>query len=88
MKKFINFWFRYFSENTINTKDWWVRDVVWFIMALPMIIGVIINVTHNFKGGLGWALIGGGILGIFAIIWIFVFFYHNWLIKKENEKNS
>lgn len=83
MKKLEELWFRFFSESTLNSKDWWVRYVVWFIIALPMIIGVIINATHNFKGGLGWLLFGLGLLIVFAIVWIVVFYYHKWRIKHD-----
>ena len=86
MKKLEEFWFRIFSEKTINTKDWWVRYVVWAILAFPFVVGVIINATHHFKGGIGWILVGCGMMVIFAVIWITVYYYHNWRIKKENHE--
>lgn len=87
MRKFEEFWFRIFSEKTINTKDWWVRYVVWLILATPFIIGVIINLALGSSKGIGWVIVGCGMMVIFASIWITVFFYHNWRIKKEkNEK--
>jgi Na+/melibiose symporter-like transporter len=86
MRKLEEFWFRIFSEKTANIKDWWARYVVWTILATPFIIGVIINLVLGGSKGIGWVLVGCGIMVVFAIIWITVFFYHNWRIKKEKTK--
>jgi hypothetical protein len=83
MKKLEELWFRFFSESTINTKDWWVRYVVYATMFLPMLTGVIINVVKGEQFGLAWVLVGGGILVVFGIIWIVTWFYHIWRIKHE-----
>lgn len=81
MRKLEELWFRFFSENTANTKDWWVRYLVWGILATPAIIGVIVNEVKGNNAGLPWIYVFAGMLLVFAIVWIIVYYYHNWRIK-------
>ena len=81
-----DFFFKYFSSSTSDTKDSWVRYVVFGIMCIPFIAGIWFAVM----GFINFALFFGKVLSImlipFAIIWIVVYFYHNYKLKKLQKR--
>jgi hypothetical protein len=81
MKKLEEFWFRYFSYSTINSKYGWVRYLWYVILLIPLVIGVVLDLFH--KNGHVPLFIFLGMFGSFAIVWMVVWFYHNWRIKHE-----
>ena len=81
--KFEIFWFKYFSANTANTSDGGVRRVVAGVMCIPLLIAFFFTVVDMMAVAKVFGLIYAGLLVAFAIVWIFVFFYHNWRIKHE-----
>jgi hypothetical protein len=79
MRKLEEFWFRYFSESTLNTKDCWVRYVVALILAFPYIVGILLDIL-----GMDYTipvLIGVVLMVCFAALWITVWFYHENRLK-------
>lgn len=81
MRKLEIFWFRYFSYSTTDSKDGWVRWVVTGVMFFPAVIGAIMDI--NDRNALPWIWIYIGLMVAFAVVWITVWFYHNWRIKHE-----
>ena len=84
MKRLEQFWFKCFSSETLEDPTYfWVRWVWYIILIIPLIIAVILD---HFKSDYIPALIVFGCLfGPFVIIWIIVWFYHRWRVKKENK---
>jgi hypothetical protein len=81
MRKLETFFFRYFSFETLNTKDSWVRYTWAAILTSLAMIACILNATTG-KGQI-LILIFITLFTIFALLWILVFFYHNWRIKNK-----
>lgn len=79
------FWFRYFSSSTLDSKDYWVRYIVYGIMMIPFSLGFLFTILElsDLVGICSYIL--AGMLVPFAIVWIIVWFYHNWKIKKFNK---
>jgi hypothetical protein len=84
MRKIEQFWFKYFSYSTRNSEDCWLRYMVYLILFIPSAIGVGLDILG--KNGLIWIYIFCGLLIIFAIPWIIIFFYHNWRIKNRGAR--
>jgi protein-S-isoprenylcysteine O-methyltransferase Ste14 len=81
MKKLEIFWFLYFSRYSEETSVWWVKYVVYVIMATPMLIGFIFTTLGLDAKIPTYIFI---ILFVpFALVWIIVWIYHKYRIKKE-----
>ena len=81
LNKLDDFWFKYFSIATINSPDGWVRKAVGGVMLIPFLISFAFVIFDNMPVAQFIGFIYAGMLLVFAIVWIFVFFYHNWRIK-------
>ena len=77
------FFFRYFSESTIDTKDWWVRYVFGGVMLIPMGLGFVFTVLDKYIPAKICTLTFTGMLVVFSALWITVWFYHRHKIKKN-----
>jgi len=75
-------WFWWFSISTIDTKHWQVRDTVGAIMLIPFAFGFLFTVMGLQDLVRIFIYIELGMLVPFALVWIFIFFYHNWKLKK------
>lgn len=73
MKKLEAFWFKYFSANTLNTSDGWVRQAVAGVMFIPFFIAFFFAVMNNMAVAKVFGLIYAGLLVSFAIVWLVVF---------------
>jgi hypothetical protein len=82
MKKLEIFFFRYFSQETFGNKDGWVRNVVAIIMFIPFLTAFTLTVIG--KNAKIPTYIFMGLLVPFAVLWIIVWFYHNYRIKHKN----
>jgi succinate dehydrogenase hydrophobic anchor subunit len=81
LNKLDDFWFKYFSIATLNSSDGWVRKAVGGVMLVPFLISFAFVIADNMPVAQTIGLIYGAILLVFAIVWVFVFFYHKWRIK-------
>ena len=81
LNKLDDFWFKYFSIATINFPDWWVRKAVVGVMLIPFLAALFCSIIGADAAVKVFGLIFCFMLLIFGIVWIFVFFYHNWRIK-------
>jgi Flp pilus assembly protein TadB len=79
-------WFKYFSYATVESKDQWLRWVVYLAIFIPALTGCILDFL--FIGGFVFEMIAVGILVPFSILWITVYFYHNRRIKKLNKQEN
>ncbi len=82
MKKLEQFWFRYYSQATVNNdNDNWLRYVTAIVLFIPAAIAVILDVL----GGNGTIpiIIFILLMVLFSITWIVVYFYHNWRIRHD-----
>lgn len=81
-----NFYFKYFSSSTADTKDSWVRYVVFGVMLIPFVAGMWFTAV----GFMNLAQFFGDILfvlvTIFAVPWVIVYYYHNYKLKKMQKK--
>jgi len=81
-----NFYFKYFSSSTASSDDGWVRYLVYGIMFVPFVVGFFFTIM----GFMDLARLSGNILLYmlipFAIIWIVVYLYHNYKLKKLGKK--
>jgi uncharacterized membrane protein YesL len=85
MRKLEEFWFRYFSQATEYTKDNWLRMTVAGVMLLTTLLGVIFDTFGYPRLAKVSFLLFSLEMIIFALLWITVFFYHNWRIKHESK---
>ena len=80
------FYFKYFSSSAAHSKDGWVRYLVYGIMSIPFTLGFFFTVI----GFIDVARFFGNVLLImlipFAVVWIIVYFYHDWKLKQLNKK--
>ena len=83
MRKLELFFFRYFSQETLDSKDGWVRRLVGLIMFVPFLIAFVLTIM--WKSAKVPTYIFMGMLIPFAIVWIVIFFYHNWRIKHNGK---
>ena len=81
-----NKWFLWFSRSTLDTQKLQVRDVVAIVMLIPFMFGFVFTILGLQDLVRIFIFIELGMLVPFALVWIFVFFYHNWKIKKLNNK--
>jgi len=84
MRKLEQFFFRYFSTSTLYAEDAWVRWAPYSAMMALVAGGI-------FSESLGAPILAkilffsfAGIFTTFGILWIIVWFYHNWRIRHEN----
>lgn len=80
------FYFKYFSGSTANSENGWVRYVVYGVMFIPLTLGLFFTII----GLIDLARFFGNVLLImlipFAVVWIIVYFYHNWKLKNLGKK--
>lgn len=83
MRKLEAFWFKYFSYSTLGNEDDWVRYAVVVFLTAVAIAGITCDVLD--KRTLAKVLLNsyGILLLLFGIIWIVIYFYHNYRIKHE-----
>lgn len=87
LQKLEAFRFRYFSRSTLdNDDDNWLRYVVAIAMLVPAAIGVVFDLTGQRVEAVIWFCIFTGLLVGFAVVWIVVWFYHNWRLRHESKK--
>ena len=78
MKRLEELWFRYFSEATIDDKQYgWVRYLVAMALAIPAVLGVISDSMELQALARVCFLVFLGFFIVFAGLWIIVWFYHN-----------
>jgi len=85
MRKLEQFFFRYFSQSTQFSEDAWLRWA-FYTFLFVLVAGGILNEN------LGAPIIAkifffsfAGIFTTFGILWIIVWFYHNWRIYHEKK---
>lgn len=80
------FYFKYFSESTADSDDGWVRYLIFGIMCVPPVSGFFFIIL----GFIDLARFFGSVclcmLIIAAIVWIVVYFYHNYKLKKLGKR--
>ena len=84
LRKLEEFYFRYFAQSTIESEDIWLRAMVSLTMILTALTAVVFDVLLLPKLARVTLFIFAGEMGIFGLLWIIVFFYHNWRIKHES----
>lgn len=81
-----NFYFKYFSGSTADSKDGWVRYVVYGIMFIPLVLGLFFTVIGLIDLARFFGLVLMWMLLILAVPWIVVYFYHNHKLKNLGKK--
>ena len=83
MKKLEAFFFKYFSESTKDSEDSWVRWA-FAILLLAIGMGVAITDSNGYEvAARVLVYIFNAIFVPFGVLWIIVWFYHNWRIKNN-----
>jgi hypothetical protein len=89
MRKLETWWFHYYSTATFYAGiDLWVRYLTVLILAFPAVIGIVLDLTDRPLGATLCFVLFGGLLVLFAILWMIVWIYHYWRIKYENKHNT
>ena len=87
MKRLEEFMFKYFSWSAfVSDKYGWVNYTLFGIFITPLIIGVILDQLG--KDYIPALIVFGCLFLPFCLVWITVWFYHNWRIKHENKDNG
>jgi hypothetical protein len=82
MDKLEETWFRYFSNDALGTKDAWGHLLLWGVLFIPLVFAIIFILTgfmDPMRFCVKWFLWE---LGLFCVIWIIVYIYHNQKMKK------
>jgi hypothetical protein len=82
MRKLEQFWFRYFSEATLNTKSGWVRYAVAAFFGWTALLGVLFDVFGRHTPAKVLFIIFFLELLLFGLLWITAWVYHNWRLRK------
>ena len=86
LERFERWWFRYFSQETLEVEeDVWVRWTFAGFFLWTGLGGVFFDLIGEPKPSKAMFIIYSLELLIFGLTWIFVWFYHNWRIKHEND---
>jgi len=81
MKKLEQFFFRYYSYDTLNDDRYnWLRYVTAIIFLIPVVGAVVLDLL-NINCRIPLCVFMGLFLP-FCVLWIVVWFYHNWRIRK------
>lgn len=83
LRKIEEFYFRYFAQLTIESEDIWLRAIISLIMILTALLAVVLDVLMLKQLARIVLFIFAGEMGVFGLLWIIVFFYHNWRIRHE-----
>jgi hypothetical protein len=85
LDKLEELWFKYFSSSTLDSKDCWVRYVVYGIMFIPFVFGFFFTIIGymDLARLCGWILVA--MLVPFAVVWIIIWIYHYWKLRKFNK---
>jgi len=87
MRRLEQWWFHYYSTATFSAGiDLHVRYLTTLILALPAVIGIILDQLGMPLGALLCFLLFVSLMVIFAILWIIVWIYHDYRIKHDNNK--
>jgi hypothetical protein len=84
MRRLEEIWFRYFSQDTLYTEDAWVRYTVALVFLWTAFCGVIADVLGNQPLAKAFFITFTIEIGLFSLIWIVIWIYHNWRIKHES----
>lgn len=89
MRRLEIFFFKYFSTSTIdNDDDNWLRYLVALILFTPALLGIVLDTTGRPISALLCFILFMALMVIFGVVWIIVFFYHNWRIRYERQDNN